>query len=80
MRGAGEGEAARAAVCAHPLPSRAPSPSSPSGRCVAPFMSEQAQAKVCISRGVPPELAEALGGEAAVRRMVALVSEEGEGV
>jgi len=50
-------------------------------RCVAPFMSEQAQAKVCISRGVPPELAEALGGEAAVRRMVALVSEEGkEGV
>jgi len=43
-------------------------------------MSEQAQAKVCISRGVPPELAEALGGEAAVRRMVALVSEEGEGV
>ena len=50
-------------------------------RCVAPFMSEQAQAKVCISRGVPPELAEALGGEAAVRRMVALMSEEGkEGV
>jgi len=42
-------------------------------------MSEQAQAKG-ISRGVPPELAEALGGEAAVRRMVALVSEEGEGV
>lgn len=47
----------------------APSLFSAAWRLVRPFVSERANAKVTISRGVPAELTQALGGEAGVRAM-----------
>lgn len=48
----------------------APALASIAWKLVKPFVSERAQNKVTVSRGIPPELTTALGGEAKLRKMM----------